>query len=282
MSSRKKLAQKSSKLSLPKKAIKDHPADMGNYEDGSFFNVDIHLIQDNPHQPRQFFNQETLDELSESIKHTGVLQPIIIRKDKNGGIFLVAGERRLRAARQAGLEQIPAILTKGRPAEIALIENLQREDLKPIEEAQALAKMVEEYGYTQEQLSLVVGKARTTITQILSLNKLPEEVKRECPRADIPKRILIEIARKETSEEMIELFNQVKEGQLNSDQIRKNVRKRTRSPQRPPVQITIEKIYSLTISLKKLDLKEVEEKEKILLLKEMTKLKSVVDEMMME
>lgn len=277
---REKLAGKQSKLAIQREAVQDHPANVENYEDGSFVNVEINIIRDNPYQPRQFFDEESLGELSESIKQTGVLQPIIIRKDASGDIYLVAGERRLRASKMAGLEQVPAILTKGNPIEISLIENLQREDLKPIEEAQALDKMIKEYGYTHEKLAMVVGKARNTITQTLSLNRLPEEIKKECPRADIPKRVLIEISRKETPEEMIELFNRVKEGKLDSKQVREDVRKKPRNPQRTPAAITAEKISAVTKSLAKLDLKTVEEAEKIHLLKELHNLKNIIDEIM--
>ena len=182
---RKKLAGKKTKLAATQKKEADHPASLNNFTDGSFYQIEINLIEPDPNQPRQYFDPEALAELSESIKQKGVLQPVIIRRDKDGKIWLVARERRFRAAKMAGLEKIPAILTTGNPAEISLIENIQRENLNPIEEAQAMDRMVKEYKYTQEQLAQVIGKARTTITQTLSLNKLPDEIKTQCPREDI-------------------------------------------------------------------------------------------------
>ena len=97
----------------------------------------VNVIRTIPDQPRKTFNEESLSELADSVKQKGVLQPVIIKNDLEGNIYLVAGERRLRAARLAGLREIPAMVTKGNPAEIALIENIQREDLNPVEEAEA-------------------------------------------------------------------------------------------------------------------------------------------------
>jgi ParB family transcriptional regulator, chromosome partitioning protein len=276
---REKLAGKTTKLAV-KETTEDHPADPNNFEDGQFYNIEIGLIQNNPYQPRQIFDQQSLEELADSIRQKGVLQPIIIRREQDQEIYLVAGERRLRAAKMAGLEQIPAILTKGNPIEISLIENLQRENLKPIEEAEALKRMIEEYDYTQEQLAQVVGKARNTITQILSLNKLPEAVKKECPGVDIPKRILIEIARKDDAQEMENLFNRWRDGVFNYDQIRQEVRKRIKSPQRTPTAIITEKISDLTNSLGKLDLKTAEENEKVEFLSEIQRLKELLDNLL--
>jgi ParB family chromosome partitioning protein len=242
---RNKLARKESKLDKRKKkknvgapTSAPHPAVLDNYEEGDFYNVPIHEIKANPDQPRQYFDEESLAELAESIRQKGVLQPVIIRIDEDRSVYLVAGERRLRAAREAGLDHIPAILTKGNPAEIALIENLQRENLKPVEEAEAFAHMIQEYNYTQEQLSTVVGKARTTITETLGLNRLPEEVKEECRRADIyPRRLLVEIAKQKTTKNMVALFNRVKEGNLKSDQVRKIARKPQKRSMRTPAAI---------------------------------------------
>jgi ParB family chromosome partitioning protein len=263
---RDKLAQKKSKLTQPQEPIEGHPADMNDYQDGGFFRVDVGLIAANPYQPRKHFDPERMAELSESIKQKGVLQPVIIRRGDDGEVFLVAGERRLRAARMAGLEKIPAILTKGNPAEIALIENLQRENLSPVEEAEALARMADEFKYTQEKLAIVVGKARTTITETLSLNRLPETIKEECRRADIyPRRLLIEIAKQGTPEEMTALFARVKEGGLKSDQVREITRKREHV-ERPPLAITLDKVGALLKSLSRLELERLNPDERIQLI----------------
>ena len=173
-------------------------------------------------------------------------------------------------------------MTKGNPIEISLIENLQRENLKPIEEAQALAVMINDHSYTQEQLAAVVGKARTTITETLSLNKLPEEIKAECRRADnYPRRLLIEVAKQKTPEAMAELFYRVKDGQLKSDQVREIVRK-SRNPQRTPTALATEKVSSLVKSLTNLDLNTAEQTERTMFLMELQGLKKILDEMMKE
>lgn len=277
---RSKLAGKQSKLGGKKIEVREHPADRdNNYQDGEFYNVEIDLIQPNPYQPRQHFDPKALGELSDSISQKGVIQPIVIRKDEDDNIFLVAGERRLRASKDAGLEKIPAVLTTGNPIEISLIENLQRENLKPVEEAEALARMIEEYSYTQEQLAKVIGKGRSTITETLSLNKLPEEVKKECRHADIPKRVLVEITKKKTPEEMICLFNKVQSGALKGEKLRDEVRKREKKPQRTPAAIILEKTSNLNQSLSKIDLKTVEEAEKLVLIKELNDLKIQISQL---
>jgi len=141
--------------------------------------VDINYIKPNSAQPRQIFNEEKIDELATSISAHGIIQPILLKKSDNG-YEIVAGERRWRAARKAGLKQIPGIvreLTKEQLLLIALIENIQREDLNPIEEAEAFQSMCGEFGFTQEDISRNVGKSRPHITNMLRLLKLPQEVR---------------------------------------------------------------------------------------------------------
>ena len=274
--SREKLAKKQSKLAQPQQPMEDHPADVNDYQDGGFFRVDVGLIAPNPYQPRKYFDPERLEELSQSIKQKGVLQPVIIRRDDDGAIFLVAGERRLRAAKMAGLEKIPAMLTKGNPAEIALIENLQRENLSPMEEAEALAHMAEEYGYTQDQMALIIGKAKSTISETMSLNRLPETIKEEVRRAEqYPRRLLVEIAKQGTPEEMIALFERVKEGGLKSDKVRAIARKREHL-ERAPLAITLDKASALLKSLGKLELERLNQDEKIHLMTVLQELENTI------
>jgi len=133
----------------------------------------------NPHQPRLRFDDEAIKELAASIKASGVLQPIVVRRDPSGGYQLVAGERRLRAAAFAGLERIPAILRDvedGHMLEYALIENVQREDLNPIEEAKAYHGLADRVGLTHDEISERVGKQRASITNSIRLLSLPAEV----------------------------------------------------------------------------------------------------------
>lgn len=141
--------------------------------------INIDEIRPNPYQPRITFNEESLQELASSIKENGVFQPIIVKKSIKG-YELIAGERRLRASKIAGKKTIPAIirqLSDEKMAEIALLENLQREDLNVIEEAQAYKKLIEKLGITQEELAKRVSKSRSHITNIIGILRLPEEVR---------------------------------------------------------------------------------------------------------
>ncbi len=133
----------------------------------------------NPDQPRRRFDAETLDALAESIRRHGLLQPLVVRRTERG-YELIAGERRLRAARQAGLDEVPVVLREADPParlELALIENLQREELTPLEEAEAYRQLIEVYGLTQEEIAHKVGKSRPAVANALRLLALPDSVK---------------------------------------------------------------------------------------------------------
>ena len=145
----------------------------------SVLEIAVNSVDHNPNQPRQWFDQEALDELADSIKEQGVLQPILVEKQDDQRYIIIAGERRFRAARQAGLETIPAIVktySENRRLEIALIENLQRENLNPVEEAKAFRYLIDSAGISQEELSKRLGKKRSTIANSLRLLNLPEEM----------------------------------------------------------------------------------------------------------
>jgi ParB family transcriptional regulator, chromosome partitioning protein len=150
----------------------------GPSKDGVSY-IDINEIKPNRNQPRKLFDADRLQELADSISEHGVIQPLIVRSVDNG-YELVAGERRWRAARLAGLKAVPCLLrelTEEENALIAIIENMQREDLNPIEEAEGLNRMIDAFGLTQEQVSKSVGKSRPYITNSLRLLKLPMEIK---------------------------------------------------------------------------------------------------------
>ena len=141
--------------------------------------MDINKVEPNREQPRKNFDEDALLELSESIKQFGVIQPLIVQ-DRKTYYEIIAGERRWRAAKMAGLKEVPVIikeLSDNEAMEIAIIENLQREDLNPIEEAEGLQALIDKCGYTQEQVATSVGKSRPAITNALRLLKLPEEVR---------------------------------------------------------------------------------------------------------
>ena len=140
----------------------------------------ISEIIPNKEQPRKTFDEAALDELAESIKQHGVLQPLLVRPLVTGGYQLVAGERRWRASRRAGLREVPVVvkeLTDTETMEIAIIENLQREDLNPIEEAEGLQALIDKCGFTQEEVAASVGKSRPAIANSLRLLRLPPEVR---------------------------------------------------------------------------------------------------------
>ncbi len=145
---------------------------------GSEIEMDIEKIQPNPNQPRTQFDETSLRELSESIERNGVLQPLLVRR--KGSVYeIIAGERRYQASKLAGLKQVPVIVKEvddDKVLEIALIENLQRSDLNPIEEAHGYKRLIESQGMTQEALSKAVSKSRSAITNALRLLDLPEQV----------------------------------------------------------------------------------------------------------
>jgi ParB family transcriptional regulator, chromosome partitioning protein len=152
-----------------------------------FAQVAVDKIAANPDQPRTNFDDESLQELAESIKELGVLQPIIVEVDGEG-FTLVAGERRLRAARRLGLATIPAVVREGTGDHTlieAIVENIQRADLSPLEEAKAYSRLLEEYGMTQEAIANRVGKSRPTISNTLRLLQLPEEVQEILSKGDL-------------------------------------------------------------------------------------------------
>jgi len=149
-------------------------------ETEKYFECPINDIVPNKFQPRTHFKEDDLEDLSNSIKEKGVIQPLIIKSGADSGSYeLIAGERRLRASKLAGLEVVPVVLMdvedEDSLLELALIENIQRTDLNPIEEAEAYRKLIDRFGYTQEQTAQRVGKKRSTITNLLRLLKLPQQ-----------------------------------------------------------------------------------------------------------
>lgn len=168
-------------------ALITHSEEVVSRETSGVRKVNINLIKPNRDQPRKYFDEERIKILSESIKEHGVLQPVILKTIENG-YEIVAGERRWRASRLAGLKEIPAVvkdLEDDQLVQISLIENLQREDLNQIEEALAYNSLIEEYGYTQEKVSQVVGKSRSHIANIIRLLALPEDIKHQIAKDEI-------------------------------------------------------------------------------------------------
>ena len=146
-----------------------------------FKNIPVSMIKPNPYQPRKDFNKKSLEELSQSIRSFGVLQPISVREIKAGSYELIAGERRLRATEMAEINDIPAIVVEFKDKEaafLALIENLQRDDLNFMEEAEGYSNLIEDHGFTQQEIASKMGKSQSTIANKLRLLKLPEDIKK--------------------------------------------------------------------------------------------------------
>jgi ParB family transcriptional regulator, chromosome partitioning protein len=190
--------------------------------------IPIEQIHPNANQPRRFIDPQGLDELTESVRMRGVLQPIIVKRDDEG-FMIMAGERRYRAAVRAGLRTMPAIVRDDDPNEIALIENLQREDLTALEEAEGLGAMVARYGYTHQTLAQLLHKSRPYVSNMLVLTRLPAEVKAEIHRYPaISREILMAIARQGSELDMLKLWRRVKLANLSVHKFRQS-----RTPDQP-------------------------------------------------
>ncbi len=229
----------------------DHPLDSFVADESRIINLSLDQITPNPEQPRKFFSEEGLRDLAESIKQHGILQPVIVQKKENF-FMLVAGERRFRAAKLAGLTKIPALIKSDNPLEISIIENIQREDLKPLEEAESLQLLIDRFGYTHEDLAKVIGKSRSSITEILSLNKLPEQIKSDCRTSDNhSKSHLLQIIREQNEDKMLALWEKIKEGNFSVKKIKKTLQKQTRVKPYEHKFISPNKDFSLTIRFRK-------------------------------
>jgi ParB family chromosome partitioning protein len=184
--------------------------------------IPMELIRPNPDQPRREFDD--LSELVASIREKGVLEPLIVRRFEDG-YQIVAGERRWRASKEIGLSVIPCIeknVDDREMLEIALIENLQRKDLTAFEEADGLQALAEKFQYTHQQIAQVIGKSRTSVTETLALNQIPQEVRDLCRQADIfSKSLLLQIVRQPNVEEMKNLAMRIGRENLSRSDVRK-------------------------------------------------------------
>jgi ParB family chromosome partitioning protein len=182
-------------------------------------NIPVEDIETNPEQPRRSVGD--LSELRMSIESKGVLEPLLVQPTSEGRFRIIAGERRFRAAMEAGLSEVPCIeldVPANEAMEIALIENLHRRDLHPFEEAMGYSVLAETHGYTQQQIATTIGKSRVSITESLSLLQIPEKLRDKCRRADIDARsVLLEIARLGDPHRMEEAIAQVASGSTRDD-----------------------------------------------------------------
>ncbi len=229
-------------------------------EDSNITELKLTEIEPNKGQPRKEFDDDALHELADSIAKYGVLQPLMVRPLSNGGYQLVAGERRWRASRMAGLKTVPVVireLSDTETMEIALIENLQREDLNPLEEAEGYKTLMEEYSLTQEQVSESVGKSRSAVANALRLLNLPKKVQKLVQSGEISAghaRTLLSISedKLDMALELIKKGASVREiERLAKESKAKPAKRKVESPFIKEVKISLEEAL-----LRKIDIKE--------------------------
>ncbi|MBF0611892.1 MAG: ParB/RepB/Spo0J family partition protein [Magnetococcales bacterium] len=180
-------------------------------------------IDPDVNQPRKIMDKNALNDLSKSIEKHGIIQPIIVRDGGNGKYIIVAGERRYQAAKLAGRTTIPALTTTGEPAEIALVENLLREDLTPLEEARAMERLKKEAGYNNQKIADFLGKAESTVSETLKILSLPDSIIKEIDGGRVvQKRILVAIARIGDAKKQSVLWRSYKKNDIGRDDITKN------------------------------------------------------------
>ncbi len=192
-------------------------------EKNNSMEIPLSEIRSNPYQPRKTFDEDALNELAESIKEYGIVEPIIVKKSIKG-YEIVAGERRTKAAKIAGLTSIPAIVkdfTDDEMQEIALLENIQREDLNPIEEAEGISAIISARGLTQEEFAKKFGKSRSYITNLLGILKLPEEVKDMVKDRSISMSHARSLSKLDDQEKMIKIAKKIVKENLNVRDIEK-------------------------------------------------------------
>jgi ParB family transcriptional regulator, chromosome partitioning protein len=221
-------------------------------ESERYFECEIDKISPNQQQPRSYFDEEGLEELTQSIQEHGVIQPLIVQAQKNGGYQLIAGERRLRASQRAGLKKVPVIIrdTAGDDSllELALIENIQRKDLNVIEEAEAYNKLIIKFNYTQEQTAQRVGKKRSTVTNILRLLQLPQYIKKDLEQGNLTEghaRVLLKFI--DSPSDLQVLRDQILRKNLSVRQT-ENAARKTNIPRLPVLSTTLSRSPQLEIS----------------------------------
>jgi ParB family transcriptional regulator, chromosome partitioning protein len=238
---------------------------------GRLYEMPLVKLQHDPNQPRKYIDPAALDELIASIREHGVIEPILFRVE-SGICFTVAGERRCAAARLAGLTTIPAIFTDDpRYEEVALTENTIRADLTPVEEAEALDRLHRSRGCTQDELARFMGKTKASISQTLSLIRLPQAVRDECRKdPSVPKRVLIEIATKKQERSMLKAYEAYK-AKVNP------LKKEKTGETATAAQSAVKSMYMTEKRIEVLDLRNLSPKEKEALATAMNGLKGILE-----
>ena len=198
--------------------------------------IPVDQIRPNPEQPRKSIGD--LRELTDSIREKGVLEPLLVRfVPREDCYYIISGERRYHASRAAGLNEVPCIEKMADDAEtleIGLIENIQRKDLTPFEEADGLHRLATQFEYTHEDVARKIGRARSSVTETLSLRNIPEALRKKCIEHGInSKSLLLQIARQPTEKKMVEMLHRILQGGLTRDEARKERREEQTGPQRP-------------------------------------------------
>jgi ParB family chromosome partitioning protein len=198
--------------------------------------IPVDQIRPNPDQPRKALGD--LRELTESIRQKGVLEPLLVRfVPREDCYYIISGERRYHASRAAGLREVPAIEKMADDAEtleIALIENIQRKDLTPFEEADGLHRLAEQFDYTHDDVAKKIGRARSSVSEILTLRNIPEQLRKKCiEHGVLAKTLLLQIAKQPNEKKMLEMFTRILQGGLTRDEARKERAEEKAGPQRP-------------------------------------------------
>jgi ParB family transcriptional regulator, chromosome partitioning protein len=198
--------------------------------------IPIDKIRPNPDQPRKFIGD--IRELSDSIRQKGVLEPLLVRYvPREDTYYIISGERRYHASKAAGLHELPCIekiADDAETLELALIENLQRKDLTPFEEADGLQRLADQFDYTHDDIAKKIGRARSSVTETMSLRVIPESVRRECVENGIvSKSLLLQVSRQPNERKMTEMVHRISQGGLTRDEARKSRKDETGAPPRP-------------------------------------------------
>src|SRR3982075_1839481 len=198
--------------------------------------IPVEQIRPNPDQPRKAIGD--LRELTESVREKGVLEPLLVRfVSREDCYYIISGERRYHASRAAGLRELPCIEKTADDAEtleIALVENIQRKDLTPFEEADGLHGLATQFEYTHEDIAKKIGRARSSVTETLSLRNIPEALRKKCIENGIlSKSLLLQIARQPTEKKMIEMFHRIMQGGLTRAEALRERREEQSGPHRP-------------------------------------------------
>ncbi len=198
--------------------------------------IPVENIRPNPDQPRKALGD--LRELTESIREKGVLEPLLVRYvPREECYYIISGERRYHAARAAGLRELPCIekiADDAETLELALIENIQRKDLTPFEEADGLHRLATQFEYTHEDVAKKIGRARSSVTETLTLRGIPESLRRKCmDRGVIAKSLLLQIARQPTEKKMVDMFQRILHGGLTREDVRRQRREEQQTGPRP-------------------------------------------------